>query len=142
MSCSIIAVISIFAILYAFESIESIRMDKALRREGAKKIGKYKTEWHIRLYAKTELHDLQKNKKLLQESKNLDTHTRLIIAERIGAIEKVLSDLSEYEKAIADKIFNKRYSQAKAECEGIGIKTYYNVMNKTIYLVARELNLI
>lgn len=66
----------------------------------------------------------------------------MIISERIGDIEKALNDLSEEDRDIANKIFKLRYSQAKAECEGIGKNVYYNVMNKTIYLVARELNLI
>lgn len=103
---------------------------------------KYKVDWHIRLYVKTELHDFEKNKKLLAESNNLDTHTQLIISKRLADIEAGLGTLDKDEREIADKIFNKRYSQAKAELEGIGYKTYYNVMNKAIYNTARELNLI
>lgn len=103
---------------------------------------KYKVDWHVRLYVKTELHDFEKNKKLLAEANNLDTHSRLIISKRLAEIEAGLKNLNKEEREIADKIFNKRYSQAKAELEGIGYKTYYNVMNKAIYFTAREINLI
>lgn len=105
-------------------------------------MSKYKTEWHVRNYVKQELHFYEKNKKLLEESKNLDTHTKLLISSRLADIETALSRLSEEERSVADLIFNKRYSQAKAELEGVGYKTYYHIMNKTIYYVAQELNLI
>ena len=103
---------------------------------------KYKVDWHVRLYVKQELHDLKKNKKLLAESSNLDTHSRLVFSKRLADIEAGLAKLDEEERKIADKIFNERYSQVKAEFEGIGRRTYYNVMDKAIYYVAREINLI
>lgn len=103
---------------------------------------RYKVEWHIRHYVRTELQDYNKNKRMLSESKTIDTHTRLVVSDRLSRIEYALSLLNEEERAVADLIFNKRYTQAKAELEGIGYKQYYNTMNKTIYMVARELDLI
>ena len=101
---------------------------------------KYKTPWHVRQYVKNELMNYTSTKKLLKDVK--DTRALLVATKRVERIEGVFEKLSEEDRKVSDLIFIKHYSQAKAECEGIGKTTYYNVMNKVIYYTAKELEII
>ncbi len=101
---------------------------------------KYKLPWHIKQYVKTELMDYTATKKLLKEVK--DTRALLVATKRVEIIERVFARLNTEDRKVSDLIFIKHYSQAKAETEGIGKTTYYNVQNKVIYYTAKELELI
>ena len=101
---------------------------------------KNKIPWHVRQYVKNELMNYTSTKKLTKEVK--DTRALLVATKRIESIERVFDSLSAEDRKVSDLIFVKHYTQAKAECEGIGYKTYYNVMNKVIYITAKELELI
>ena len=101
---------------------------------------KYKLPWHVKQYVKTELMDYTATKKLLKEVK--DTRALLIATKRVEIIERVFARLNTEDRKVSDLIFIKHYSQAKAETEGIGKTTYYNVQNKVIYYTAKELELI
>lgn len=100
----------------------------------------YKLPWHVRQYVKNELMNYTATKKLLKDVQ--DTRALLVATKRVETIEGVFRTLSKEDRTISDLIFIKHYTQAKAECEGIGKNVYYNVMNKVIYQTAKELELI
>lgn len=101
----------------------------------------YKIPWHVRQFVKKELMDYKSNKRLLARNKG---HTRaLIIAqERITKIENVLNRLNKEDRDAVEIIFFDGYTQSGAEVLGIGRRTYYYIMNKMIFLVAEEMELI
>lgn len=102
----------------------------------------YKMAWHIRQYVKKELMDYKKNKKLLENYKG-DTRTILLASTRLYKIESVLDRLNKEDREAAEAIFIEQYSQCGAEiAKGISKRAYYNCMNKVIYLVAKEMDLI
>jgi hypothetical protein len=99
-----------------------------------------KIPWHIRQYVKAELMDYSSTKKLLKDVK--DTRALLVATKRVEHIEAVFNSLTAEDRKVSDLIFIKHYTQAKAECEGIGKNVYYNVMNKVINKTAKELELV
>lgn len=102
----------------------------------------YKLPWHIRQFVKRELMDYKTNKRLLANYKG-DTRTLIIATTRLDKIDKVFERLNEEDRDAAEAIFNERYTQVGAEmAKGITKAMYYNVMNKVIYLVAQEMDLI
>lgn len=102
----------------------------------------YKIAWHVRQYVKAELMDYKTNKKLLSQLQG-NTRALLLAEKRLASIDKVLRSLNEEEAEIADIIFNKHMTQAGAEVGyNVSKAMYYNAMNKTIYLVAKEMELI
>lgn len=102
----------------------------------------YKVPWHVRQYVKQELLDYRKNKKLLKSYKG-STSSLLLAEKRLAAIDTVINKLNEEDADAAICIFFDKYSQAGAETEkGISKAAYYNTMNKVIYLVAEEMELI
>lgn len=101
----------------------------------------YKISWHIRQYVKQELMDYKKNQKLLTGAKN--TRAILLAERRLSQIEKVLDSLNQEDREACEAIFFLQYTQAGAEmAKGITKAMYYNTMNKVIYLVAKEMELI
>ena len=105
---------------------------------------KYKVQLHIKNYVKKELYDYKKNKNKLNEIQLNDTSSQalLIIIQRIQRIEKVYNSLSREEQKITEKIFFEKCNQPYMETNYyISKDMYYNNMNKTIYLVAIELEL-
>ena len=103
---------------------------------------RYKLPWHIRQYVKTELLDYKTNRKLLS---NLNGNTKaLLLAEkRLMQIDRVLENLNEEDRDVAEIIFFEKYTQAGAEtAKNVSKAMYYNCMNKVIYLVAKEMELI
>ena len=103
---------------------------------------RYKLPWHIRQYVKTELLDYKTNRKLLS---NLNGNTKaLLLAEkRLMQIDRVLESLNEEDRDVAEIIFFEKYTQAGAEtAKNVSKAMYYNCMNKVIYLVAKEMELI
>lgn len=106
---------------------------------------KYKLPSHLRNYIKNELYDYKKNKKKIKQIQLTDTSTRtlLIATQRIQNIEIVFNNLDNDEKEIAEKIFFERCNQIYMEVNHYITKDmYYNTMNKVIYLVAKEFDLI
>lgn len=103
---------------------------------------KYKVPWHIRQFVKTELMDYEKNVKLAKDKKS-NTRKLLIVDKRLTQIENVLNNLNDDDREAAKLIFFKKYSPNKAEIErGISKAAYYHAMNKVIFLVAVEMDLI
>ena len=103
---------------------------------------KYKIPWHIRQYVKTELLEYKANRKILNQ---LNGHTKaLLLAERrLRQIDNVLDSLNDEDREVAEIIFFEKYSQAGAEtAKNVSKAMYYNCMNKVIYLVAKEMELI
>lgn len=107
---------------------------------------KYKIPWHVRQYVKKELMDYKKNKKLLDKLSNYtDINTRdiALIKLKLMQIETVLNKLSQEDQEAAEVIFLSHYTQSGAEiAKGISKAAYYNTMNKVIYLVAVEMDLV
>ena len=106
---------------------------------------KYKLPLHIKNYVKKELYDYKKNKNKLDEIQptSISTRTILIATQRIEQIEKVYSNLSKEDKKMVDKIFFEKCSQIYMETNYYITKDmYYNAMNKILYLVATEFELI
>lgn len=106
---------------------------------------KYKLPSHLRNYIKNELYDYKKNKKKIKEiqTNNTSTRTLLIITQRMQRIETVFNNLSADDKELAEKIFFEKHNQIHMETNYYITKDmYYNTMNKVIYLVAKEFELI
>lgn len=102
---------------------------------------KYKIPWHIRQYVKTELLDYKANRRRLNELKGT-TKSILLAEKRLGQIDKVLESLNKEDRDVAEIIFFEKYTQAGAEtAKNVSKAMYYNCMNKVIYLVAQEMEL-
>lgn len=103
---------------------------------------KYKIPWHVRQYVKKELMDYKSNKKLIAKYKG-DTRGLILANMRLKQIENVLNTLNKEDREAAELIFIDKYTQSGAEiAKGISKAAYYNAMNKVIYLVAIEMDLI
>lgn len=106
---------------------------------------KYKLPLHIKNYVKKELYDYKKNKSKLDgiQSTSISTRTILITTQRIEQIEKVYNDLSKEDKKMVEKIFFEKCSQIYMETNYyISKDMYYNAMNKMLYLMAIEFDLV
>ena len=102
----------------------------------------YVVAWHIRQFVKKELIDYTKNKKMLERYQG-NTRELIIAYKRINQIETVLEQLNEADREAFDIIFVDQYTVVGAEiARGLGRGAYYNAMNKIIYLVAKEMELI
>ncbi len=103
---------------------------------------KYKMPWHVRQYVKTELLDYKTNRKILDRLEG-NTKALLLAERRLKQIDKVLDSLNEEDRETAEIIFFEQYTQAGAEmAKNVTKAMYYNCMNKVIYLVAKEMELI
>lgn len=103
---------------------------------------KYKIPWHVRQYVKKELMDYKNNKKLVANYKG-DTRGLILANMRLNQIENVLNSLNKEDREAAELIFIDKYTQSGAEiAKGLSKAAYYNAMNKVIYLVAIEMDLI
>ena len=106
------------------------------------KDSRYKVKWHVRQFVKAELMDYKHNKEMLAKYKGL-TRDLIIASKRLAQIENVLQSLNQEDREAAEIIFFEKYTQAGAEvAKGLSKAAYYNVMNKVIYLTAREMDLI
>lgn len=102
----------------------------------------YKIPWHVRQYVKKELMDYKSNKKLIAKYKG-DTRGLILANIRLKQIENVLNSLNKEDREAAELIFIDKYTQSGAEiARGLSKAAYYNAMNKVIYLVAVEMDLI
>lgn len=103
---------------------------------------KYKIPWHVRQFVKKELLDYKANKKLIKNYKGY-TKGLLIATTRIEQIERVFNNLNKEDREAAELIFFEKKTQSGAEiARGLSKAAYYNIMNKVIYLVAEEMDLI
>lgn len=103
---------------------------------------KYKIPWHVRQYVKKELMDYKSNKRLIANYKG-DTRGLILANTRVSQIENVLNRLNKEDREAAELIFINKYTQSGAEiAKGLSKAAYYNAMNKIIYLVAIEMDLI
>ena len=93
-------------------------------------------------FVKTEIFEMKKNKKDLEniDIKGKRSRTLIKIEERILAIEKTFRELNPEDRKIAEMIFFEKLSRGKLEAMGIGRRTYYNIMDKVIYLAAINMN--
>ena len=105
---------------------------------------KYKIPWHVRQYVKTELLEYKANRRILNQLKASGSTKTLLLAERrLRQIDNVLDNLNKEDRDVAEIIFFEKYSQAGAEtAKNVSKAMYYNCMNKVIYLVAKEMELI
>lgn len=77
--------------------------------------------------------------KALKLASKMSTRAIIIARRRIEYIENAIKRLSEEDREIFELIFKEGYSQKVAyTIKGISKDTYYNVLNKIIYLVAIE----
>lgn len=98
--------------------------------------------WHVRQYVKTELMDYKTNRKILDRLEG-NTKALLLAEKRLKQIDNVLDSLNEEDRETAEIIFFEQYTQAGAEmAKNVTKAMYYNCMNKVIYLVAKEMELI
>jgi len=103
---------------------------------------KYKVPWHVRQYVKKELMDYKTNKKLVAKYKG-DTRGLILANMRLAQIDNVLNSLNKEDREAAELIFIDKYTQSGAEiAKGLSKAAFYNAMNKVIYLVAVEMELI
>lgn len=102
----------------------------------------YKVPWHVRQYVKTELLEYKSNKKLIKACKG-SSRAILLTQIKLDKINAVMERLNKEDKDVAEIIFFDKYTQAGAEvAKNISKAMYYNTMNKVIYLVAKEMDLI
>ena len=86
--------------------------------------------------------EYKNNKKLVKKYKG-DTRNLLLVNTRLNQIETVLESLNKEDREAAEMIFIDKYTQSGAEiAKGLSKAAYYNAMNKVIYLVAKEMDLI
>ena len=105
-------------------------------------MNKYKIPWHVRQYVKTELLEYKTNRKILNNLTG-NTKTLLLAEKRLMQIDRVLDSLNKEDRDVAEIIFFEKYTQAGAEtAKNVTKAMYYNCMNKVIYLVAKEMELI
>lgn len=97
----------------------------------------------IKRYYKRELYQYKKNKekldKIINNKEKANTRNILFLEQRITNIETVITKLNEFEKEVFDMIFNKNMDWLYCKTfKGIDKSTYYNIVNKCIYLLAEE----
>lgn len=106
-------------------------------------MSKDKMPLEIKRYYKRELYQYKKNKEKLDRifSNNETASTRniLFLKQRIDNIEIVISKLNSFEQEVFDMIFNKNMDWLYCKTiKGIDKSTYYNIINKCIYLLVEE----
>lgn len=96
----------------------------------------------IKRYYERELKQYSNNKKRLEKAlqgNKTSTRTILFLENRINNIETVIKQLNEFEKEVFDMIFNKKYDWLYCKTmKSIDKNTYYNILNKCIYMLAEE----
>jgi hypothetical protein len=86
--------------------------------------------------------DYKTNRKILDRLEG-NTKALLLAEKRLKQIDNVLDSLNEEDRETAEIIFFEQYTQAGAEmAKNVTKAMYYNCMNKVIYLVAKEMELI
>ena len=108
---------------------------------------RYKTPPHVRAYVLRQLENYKADKKLIKNSEKLfkeyeiDTRDLILAVKRVKQIDRVFNRLDETDREAATLIFIDGYSQQGAEiAKGLSKSAYYRLMDKIIYLTAREKN--
>lgn len=101
-----------------------------------------KLEKEIKQYYERELKQYSQNKKRLEralQENRTSTRTILFLENRINNIETVIKQLNDFEQEVFDMIFNKKYDWLYCKTmKNIDKNTYYNILNKCIYMLAQE----
>lgn len=97
----------------------------------------------VKKYYKRELYQYKKNKERLDDiiinKQKANTRNILFLQQRLENIETVISKLDTFEKEVFDMIFNRNMDWLYCKTfKGIDKSTYYNIINKCIYLLAEE----
>ena len=96
----------------------------------------------IKRYYERELKQYSKNKKILEKALQgckTNTRTILFLENRINNIETVIKQLNDFEQEVFNMIFNKKYDWLYCKTiKQIDKNTYYNILNKCIYMLAQE----
>ena len=128
----------------------------------------YKIPKHIRNYIKSELYNYENNKKKLKElqddiinssivndgqprgnstsdvtcqkaEKLITSRSILIVTDKINKIDRALNKIDKLDREVVEIIFFKGHNQVYAQMhDNISKDTFYDVMNKMIYLTAVE----
>lgn len=104
---------------------------------------KAKMPIEVKKYYKRELYQYKKNKEQLENivtyKQKANTRHILFLQQRIENIETVILKLDEFEKEVFDMVFNQNMDWLYCKTfKGIDKSTYYNIINKCIYLLAEE----
>ena len=102
----------------------------------------YNVPPHVYSWAKREIEDYRKNKKRFKHTANRHTDELIAADKRLRAIETVMNNLDDDEMNAAQKIFFERRSWEYMVDYGWSKSAYYNLKNKVIYHVAKEMELI
>ena len=132
----------------------------------------YKLDAHTRSYIKKELYNYEYNKRKLAElqeeilegsptqdgqprgnttsdttfqkaEKLISSRSVLIVTKKLQNIDNAIAKLNQEDQKVVELIFFKGHKQVYAQMhDGISKDTYYNVMNKIIYLTAIEFEMI
>lgn len=90
-------------------------------------------------YYERELHQYWSNKNKLKHIEKMNTRTVLFLTERINCIEAVINKLDDFEKEVFYLIFRDNASWLYCKnIKNISKTTYYNILNKCIYMLAEE----
>lgn len=97
----------------------------------------------IKQYYERELKQYKQNKKklemALQGHKKISSRTILFLENRINNIETVIRQLNDFEQEVFDMIFNKKYDWLYCKTmKNVDKNTYYNILNKCVYMLAQE----
>lgn len=110
---------------------------------------RYKTPPHVRAYVLRQLENYKADKKLIKNSEKLfkeyeiDTRDLILAVKRVKQIDRVFNRLDETDREAATLIFIDEYSQQGAEiAKGLSKSAYYRLLDKIIYLTAREMEYI
>lgn len=106
-------------------------------------MSKAKMPIEVKKYYKRELYQYRKNKDILDDiiakKEKANTRNILFLHRRIENIETVISKLNSFEKEVFDMIFNQNCDWLYCKTvRNIDKSTYYNIINKCIYLLAEE----
>lgn len=102
---------------------------------------KYKIHKELKEKMLEEINQYDYNVKLFNQlqEQNCNSRRLLYIENRLRCVENAYNLLDEFEKEVYDYIFKKHYSWLYCETvKQINKNTYYNVFNKSIYLLAKE----
>ena len=90
-------------------------------------------------YYERELRQYWNNKNKLRHIEKMNTRTVLFLTERIDCIEAVINKLDDFEREVFYLIFRDNASWLYCKnIKNISKTTYYNILNKCIYMLAEE----
>lgn len=109
---------------------------------GILKMSTYKLSKEVKKRMEKELRQYYQNKKqlnILKMHNEASTRKYLYIEQRLLYVENVYNKLKPFEKEVYNLIFKENCDSVYVETnKNISKSTYYNVFNKSIYLLAAE----